>query len=198
MTRGELRVLAIFDKPDPLDGPYFEETVYRTPSQEPAEVQARIIAAAKDATVALGLSDGPVHAEMRLNDSGVWMLEVAARPIGGLCARVLPGLEEHILRHAATGDLPEPYRDPAAVMMIPIPREGIYRGVRGVEQARAVAGIREVWITAVEGQHMKPLPEGSSYLGFIFAGGAEAERSLREAHAALKFEWSAVLPVAPV
>src|ERR1700684_3045432 len=96
VTHGELQTLAIFDKPDPLDGPFFEETIYATPSRKPAGVQRAIEAAAQRAVTALGLTHGPVHAEMRVNGSGVWMLEAAARPIGGLCSRVLrfaqPGL----------------------------------------------------------------------------------------------------------
>ena len=197
---GRLRVLALFDKPDPLDGPYFEETIYITPSRESAEVQRDILSATERAIQALGLTRGPVHAEMRVNPRGVWMLEVAARPIGGLCARVLPGLEELILRHAAGQDVSSfPMRSTAAgVMMIPIPREGIYSSVEGAEEARSVAGIEDVIITAKEGQKLVPLPEGNSYLGFIFARGqtpAEVERALRYAHAALKFELAAALPV---
>jgi len=200
LSHGHLRVLAVFDKPDPLDGPYFEETIYVTPSREPAARQSNIVRSTERAIEALGLIEGPVHAEMRVNDRGVWMLEVAARPIGGLCARVLPGLEELILRHAAGEDvssIPMP-RDAAGVMMIPIPRQGIYVSVEGVEAARAVAGIEDVAITAKQGQKLVPLPEGNSYLGFIFARAAtpaEAEHALRAAHQKLRFEIAAALPV---
>lgn len=195
-----LRVLALFDKPDPLDGPYFEETIYVTPSRESEETQRDIVRTTEQAIQALGLTRGPVHAEMRVNQRGVWMLEVAARPIGGLCARVLPGLEELILRHAAGEDVssfPMP-SDAAAVMMMPIPREGIYASAEGLEDARSVAGVEDVIITAKEGQRLVPLPEGNSYLGFIFARGKtplEVERSLRDAHARLKFEIATALPV---
>jgi len=200
LSSGRLRVLALFDKPDPLDGPYFEETIYVTPSREPAERQSEIVQAAERAVQALGLTEGPVHAEMRVNRRGVWMLEVAARPIGGLCARVLPGLEELILRHAAGEDvsafaMPQ---DAAGVMMIPIPRAGIYVRVEGVDEARSVAQIEDVIITAKPGQHLTPLPEGNSYLGFIFARAgatADAERALRCAHGRLRFEIAAALPV---
>ncbi len=200
LTDGQLRVLAIFDKPDPLDGPYFEETIYVTPSREADETQRDIVRTTESAVKALGLTHGPVHAEMRVNQRGVWMLEVAARPIGGLCARVLPGLEELILRHAAGQDVSnvEMRRDAGGVMMIPIPREGVYVATEGVEQARSTAGIEDVIITAKEGQKLVPLPEGASYLGFIFAGGRspnDVERALRISHKHLNFEIAAALPV---
>jgi biotin carboxylase len=205
LTEGRLTVLAIFDKPDPLNGPYFEETIYVTPSREPAAVQEAIIETTRRAIASMGLTHGPVHAEMRVNDRGVWMLEVAARPIGGLCARAVQfvssfGLEEIVLRHAAGDplgslDLSDPAR---GVMMIPIPGGGVYVGASGVEDARAVPGIEDVTITAKEGQKLVPLPEGASYLGFIFTRGKSAdavERTLREAHSQLAFE---ILPSLPV
>jgi formate-dependent phosphoribosylglycinamide formyltransferase (GAR transformylase) len=200
LTDGQLRVLAIFDKPDPLDGPYFEETIYVTPSREANETQRDIVRTTESAVKALGLKHGPVHAEMRVNQRGVWMLEVAARPIGGLCARVLPGLEDLILRHAAGQDVSDMTipADAAGVMMIPIPREGIYVATEGVEQARSTAGIEDVVITAKEGQKLIPLPEGASYLGFIFARGRspnDVERALRASHERLHFEIAAALPV---
>jgi len=200
LTGGQLRVLAIFDKPDPLDGPYFEETIYVTPSREPDETQRDIVRTTESAVKALGLTHGPVHAEMRVNSRGVWMLEVAARPIGGLCARVLPGLEELILRHAAGQDVSAIAmpREAAGVMMIPIPREGIYVSTEGLEQARSTAGIEDVIITAKEGQKLIPLPEGASYLGFIFARAnspEDVERALHASHEQLHFEIAAALPV---
>jgi formate-dependent phosphoribosylglycinamide formyltransferase (GAR transformylase) len=200
VTNGELRVLAIFDKPDPLDGPFFEETIYTTPSRESSAAQRAMVETTAAAIRALGLTHGPIHAEMRVNEHGVWMLEVAARPIGGLCARVLPGLEELILRHAAREE-PGPLAMPApatGVMMIPIPREGIYVNTAGLEDARAQPGIEDVVITAKEGQKLIPLPEGSSYLGFIFARGADpdaVESALRNSHRQLQFEIATALPV---
>ncbi len=200
LTAGGLRVLAIFDKPDPLDGPFFEETIYITPSREPESTQRAIIQTTEAAIHALGLSHGPIHAEMRVNSRGVWMLEVAARPIGGLCARVLPGLEELILRHAS-GDEVGSIAMPApasGVIMIPIPREGIYVETEGLDQARAEPGIEEVIITAKPGQRLIPLPEGASYLGFIFARGESpnaVDRSLRSAQRQLRFEIATALPV---
>ncbi len=199
LTRGQLRVLAIFDKPDPLNGPFFEETIYITPSREDPSTQRAIVQTTEAAIRALGLSHGPIHAEMRVNSRGVWLLEVAARPIGGLCARVLPGLEELILRHAS-GVEPDSIAlgAPAAgVMMIPIPREGIYVGTEGLDQARAQPGIEDAIITAKQGQKLIPLPEGASYLGFIFARGESpdaVDRSLRKAHQQLHFEIATALP----
>lgn len=200
LTRGQLRVLAIFDKPDPLDGPFFEETIYITPSRERDSTQRAIMETTERAIRALGLTHGPIHAEMRVNPRGVWMLEVAARPIGGLCARVLPGLEELILRHAAGADpgsvaMPAPA---SGVMMIPIPREGIYVDTGGLDEARALPGIEDIIITAKAGQKLIPLPEGASYLGFIFARGESAEAvdgALRSAHQQLRFEIAMALPV---
>ena len=205
VTGSRLQVLAIFDKPDPLDGPFFEETIYVTPSRENAEAQEMLIHAAGRAVEALGLTHGPVHIELRLNGESAWVLEVAARPIGGLCARALRfdrgmPLEELILRHAVGEDVSAAkLSDPASgVMMIPIPKGGVYEGVEGVEAASAVACVEEVVITAKEGQRILPLPEGASYLGFIFARGDSAtqvERALREAHTALRFKIATALPV---
>ena len=205
VTRGKLQPLAIFDKPDPLDGPYFEETLYVTPSRESAETQRAIVETTESAVRALGLTHGPIHAEMRVNSQGVWMLEVAARPIGGLCARALRfdggvSLEELIIRHAVGEDVTGAELADAAsgVMMIPIPKAGIYEGVEGVDEARAVAGIEDVAITAKQGQRMERLPEGASYLGFIFALGQfpdQVEYALREAHAKLRFEIATVLRI---
>lgn len=200
LTNGRLRVLAIFDKPDPLDGPYFEETIYLTPSREDPATQLKIIRTTEAAIQALGLTHGPLHAEMRVNARGVWMLEVAARPIGGLCARVLPGLEDQILRHAAGEDVSSTGMPPSAagVMMIPIPREGIYVAVDGLDQARATPAIEDIVITAKQGQKLIPLPEGNSYLGFIFARGDSpdiVEEALRTSYARLRFDIATVLPV---
>lgn len=197
LTRGELRVLALFDKPDPLDGPFFEETIYVTPSRLPAEVQSEIAATSARAARALGLREGPVHAELRVNDEGVWLIEMAARSIGGLCSRALRfgagiSLEELILRHALGIDVAELTREPrpAGVMMIPIPGAGILEQVRGKDEAARVPGVEEVAITAHRGRRLVPLPEASSYLGFIFARAEtpeEVECALRAAHRRLEF-----------
>jgi len=206
VTAGKLQTLALFDKPDPLEGPYFEETIYVTPSWQPEDVQREIHATAQAAITSLGLTDGPVHAEIRVNQHGVWILEAAARPIGGLCARVLRfgapylTLERLLLRHALGEDVSSAALAPGAhgVMMIPIPHAGVYRGVRGLEDARQVPGVEDIVMTAKEGQEMLPLPDGSAYLGFLFVRGAAAdivEKGLREAHQRLGFVLSAVLPV---
>jgi biotin carboxylase len=198
LTRGDLRILAIFDKPDPLDGPFFEETIYVTPSRLEAPVQRAVTGITADAARALGLREGPIHAELRVNDRGPWLIELAARSIGGLCSRVLRfgtglSLEEVILRHALGRDVGHLEREPrpAGVMMIPIPRAGVLRGVSGVREARAVAGIDDVTISATLGRPLVPLPEGASYLGFIFARAdtpAAVEAALREAHGRLRFD----------
>jgi biotin carboxylase len=197
LTDGELKVLAIFDKPDPLEGPCFEETIYVTPSRLPAGVQERVAQVSSHGALALGLRDGPVHAELRVNGEGTWLIELAARSIGGLCSRALRfgtgmSLEEVILRHALRMEMPEPERErrAAGVMMIPIPRAGILEEVNGLEEARGVVGIESVTISIHLGQEVVPLPEGSRYLGFIFSRAGtpeEAEAALREAHARLAF-----------
>jgi len=200
VTNGRLQTLALFDKPDPLDGPFFEETIYVT-----VPMQAAIAETAQRAVTALGLTHGPIHAEMRVHEAGVWMLEVAARPIGGLCSRVLrfvdgKSLEEVILRHAVGEDIGEVSLESGAhaVMMIPIPRAGIYIGASGIEDAGTVEGIEDIVVTAKQGQEMLPLPEGASYLGFIFARAETpqcAVQALRKAHARLRFEFAGKLPV---
>jgi len=206
VTAGELQVIAIFDKPDPLDGPFFEETIYVTPSRENPEAQQALIAAAGRAVRALGLTHGPIHAELRMRGGEAWVLEVAARPIGGLCARTLrfdgcASLEELILRHAVGEDVARVRLSDGAsgVMMIPIPNGGgVYRGVEGVKQALAIADIEDVIVTAKQGQKILPLPEGASYLGFIFARAGSpvrVEHALREAHACLRFDIASALPV---
>jgi hypothetical protein len=238
VTAGQFQPIAIFDKPDPLEGPFFEETIYITPSREPEDVQRALLETTANAVRALGLRHGPVHAELRHNAEGAWMLEAHARPIGGLCAKTLwggspgpqpaprpacrklgetdlveergapgsiqgdpcgpggPPYEEIILRHAFGEDVSQFRLQPGAsgVMMIPIPKDGIYRAVQGIEEASAA--VEEIIITATPGQRLIPLPEGSSYLGFIFARGSssqEVEAALRQAHSQLRFDIATAL-----
>jgi biotin carboxylase len=197
LTRGVLQAFALFDKPDPLVGPFFEETIYVTPSRVSADLQSRIATTVQTAALALGLSHGPVHAECRVTPGGgIYVLEVAARPIGGLCSRVLTfdrnqSLESVLLQHALGAPVDACRREAraAAVMMIPIPRRGMFKGMAGVDAASQVAGVTDIRITAKAGQMLEPLPEAGSYLGFLFARGetpAAAERSVREAHARLE------------
>src|SRR6266481_1413123 len=210
LTDGALRILAIFDKPDPLEGPYFEETIYVTPSRLPESVQRAIEKCARDTARALGLSHGPIHAEFRVNEDGVWPLEVAPRPIGGLCARALRfssseapepiGLEELLLRHAL--ELPgcdSPREGVASgVLMIPVPKSGMLEGVTGEEAAHSTPGVAELIITARLHDYIAAWPEGSSYLGFLFARGSapeEVELAIRRAHEKLAFTITPRLPV---
>jgi biotin carboxylase len=210
VVRARLRILAIFDKPDPLVGPFFEETIYVTPSRLAAETQQRVIQTLERAVQALGLYHGPLHAELRINPEGVWVMEVAARPIGGLCSRALhfrtplvddnTSLEELLIRLALGQDVSQIYRENAAagVMMIPIPEAGFYQETQGVDEALATPGIEEIHITAKVGQKLVPLPEGSSYLGFIFGRGHSpefVEDALRRAHEKLHFVLTPALPM---
>lgn len=198
LTDGQLQVLALFDKPDPLEGPYFEETIYTTPSQLHPDVQQDIARCTEQASAALGLREGPVHAELRVNEQGPWIIEIAGRSIGGLCSTILEfgtgqSLEELILRQAVGEQVRGAERNGGAVgvMMIPIPKGGILREINGVEEAENVPGVTGVQISARLNHTITPLPEGSSYLGFIFAQGAtpaEVEQSLREAHRRLEFK----------
>lgn len=195
---GALEVLAVFDKPDPLDGPFFEETIYVTPSRHPPPLLAEVERIGAAGARALGLAEGPVHAELRLSPSGPVVLEIAARSIGGLCSRTLRfgaglSLEEVLVAHAMGLPLDALRREARAsgVMMLPIPRRGILHGVAGVEEARRVPGVEDVVVTAPEGREVVPLPEGDSYLGFLFAKGetpAAVEAALREGHRRLVFD----------
>jgi biotin carboxylase len=195
---GALEPLAVFDKPDPLEGPYFEETIYVTPSRQARATLDAILEATAAAAAALGLSEGPVHAELRVDGDRVTLLELAARSIGGLCSRALRfgagvSLEEVILRHALDKTLDGLERADAAsgVMMLPIPRAGVLHEVRGQDAARAVPGVVGLEISIARGREVKPLPEGDRYLGFVFARGdtpEEVEQALRAAHAELELE----------
>jgi biotin carboxylase len=204
ITQGALTVLAIFDKPDPLEGPFFEETIYVTPSRLAPAAGQEVAACVQAAVGALGLREGPIHAEVRHNERGAWLIELAARSIGGRCSGALRfgtensglgagvSLEEIIIRHALGMELPawERERQASGVMMIPVPGAGVLREVRGVEAAQAVPLVEEVVITAHPGQTLVPWPEGSRYPGFIFARGGTSEAveaALRAAHARLEF-----------
>ena len=195
LRKGRLHRLAIFDKPDPLDGPFFEETYYITPSRLAAWQQERIVARVAEACRAYGLREGPVHAELRINVEDVWVIEVAARTIGGDCARLLDfgtgrSLEELVLCHALRRPLEyESSTRAAGVLMIPTTRAGTLRRVEGVLEASRIAGIEDIVIAVREGYELVPLPEGGSYLGFVFARAdtvEEVEAALRKAHACLQ------------
>jgi biotin carboxylase len=206
LSQGKLHVLALFDKPDPLDGPFFEETLYVTPSRHPAALQDAVARMVQEGCAALGLAEGPVHAELRLSPQGPRILEVAARSIGGLCGRALRfgvgvTLEELILRHALGGAREPPPREQraAGVLMLPIQKRGTLEEVRGVEAARAVPLVEDVAITAHLREELIPLPEGASYLGFVFARGDSpdaVEAALRKAGARIEAVVTPKLPIA--
>jgi biotin carboxylase len=201
---GRLEVIALFDKPDPLTGPFFEETLYVTPSKLDSTAQDAVVDAVRAAVAALGLGQGPIHAEVRVPNDRPIVIEVAARSIGGLCSQVVRlvcddapdvehSLEEVILRHACGLPLGAMRLVDGAcgVLMLPITREGILRRVTGIERAAAVAGITGVNISVPERERVTPLPEGDRYLGFVFARGdtaGDVETSLREAQSLLDVE----------
>src|SRR5438445_1122405 len=211
LTDGKLQVLALFDKPDPLEGPLFEETIYVTPSWLPAEMESRVADCAQRTVRALGLTHGPLHTELRVDANGPWVLEAQPRPIGGLCARALRFgvegdegeifLEELLVRHSlglSGSNLPRE-ACAAGVMMIPVPQSGIFERVEGAEEAAAIPGVEEIHITARLHDFIAAWPEGSSYLGFIFARAKRpegVEAALRESHKNLRFILTPRLPVA--
>lgn len=206
LANGALRVLAVFDKPDPLDGPFFEETYYVTPSRLPGELQGRVADRLREACLAMGLREGPVHGELRVHQGDATVVEVAARSIGGDCARLLrfgagSGLEELVLAHAlGRDDASRPEDGGAGVLMIPTPRSGVLRRVEGVLDARRVPFVEDVEITVREGYELVPLPEGSRYLGFVFArapSAVEAERALRQAQECLRIVTAPVWRLEP-
>ena len=196
LQHGQLHLLTIFDKPDPLDGPYFEETYYTMPTVLDRAMQDKIIQLLQEACMAYGLTEGPIHAECRIHNGEVYLLEMAARTIGGLCAKLLSvgtgySLEELVLAHAMDAPLEiKPAEQAAGVLMIPIPKAGVLKRIEGLLEAQALPFIDEINIQIREGHELIPLPEGSSYLGFIFAyagNAVQVEQALREAHAKLKF-----------
>jgi len=209
LTEGQLRILAIFDKPDPLEGPFFEETIYITPSRLPLDLQHSIETSFRSAAAALGLSHGPVHGEFRINEHGVWPIEIAPRPIGGMCAQALrfvpakqpaTSLEELLLRHSLGLPGADAPREQLAsgVMMIPVPQSGTFQEMEGLEHSLQTPGVTSIEITARLYDYIVAWPEGASYLGFIFARGTDpedVEAAIRAAHAKLHFTLVPGLPV---
>lgn len=205
LRKGELEVLAVFDKPDPMLGPFFEETYYITPSRHDTSLQALATRRVQEACTAYGLREGPVHAELRFADGQAWIMEVAARTIGGECARLLRmgtgcSLEALVLAHAVGKPLAwTPLTDAAGVLMLPTPAAGVLRRVEGVLDAQRLPYIEELVLSVREGYELVPLPEGSRYLGFAFARGPSAalvERALRQAHAKLRIVVAPLLRIA--
>ena len=207
LAGGELSVLAIFDKPDPLNGPYFEETIYVTPSRLPQCAQALAAERVRQGCAAYGLTEGPIHAELRIHEGEAWIIEIAGRTIGGDCARLFTfgtgaGLEHLVLERALGRPLGPSLRDggaAAGVLMIPTPEAGVLRRVEGVLEASRIPGVHEVSISVREGYALTPLPEGGAYPGFVFALGedpASVEASLRRAQDAIRVVVAPSLAVA--
>ncbi len=195
LQNGELTNLSLFDKPDPLTGPFFAETIYVTPSQLDETTQVKIHQCVDQACQAYGLMTGPIHAELRIDKRGAWILEVACRTIGGDCARSLDqddfNLEEMTLALAMGKTIhTQPPKDARGVMMIPITQGGILRRVEGLSAAQKVEHIETVDITIRDGHELIPLPEGNQYPGYIFARAKTPEaviKALREAYSKLNF-----------
>lgn len=194
LNNGRFRPLVLFDKPDPLEGPYFEETYYITPSRLEAEQQIEIFNLVSEACHAYGLVTGPVHAEVRLNGNKAYIIEVAARTIGGECAQLLKfgtgyTLEQLVIAHSVGRDVEfKALEEAAGVLMIPTPKSGVLRRVEGILAAQKVPLVDSINIAVREGYELQTLPEGASYLGFIFARGPTpqaVETALRQAHGLL-------------
>jgi len=196
LREGTLEVIAVFEKPDPLTGPYFEESIYLTPPRLSQEMLSAIHGALFGICRALGFREGPLHAELRLQGKEICFIEVASRTIGGRCGKVIEfltgaSLEGLVLSNAVRRPAVQRKATTACgVMMIPVPHGGVLRRVEGINAARAVEGVASVEIDVREGQRLTPWPEGGPYPGFIFALGDNTDRveaSLREAHAHLRF-----------
>jgi len=198
LAEGKANWIGIFDKPNPLEGPTFEETIYVTPSNESDQIQSEIFKEVERGARSLGLRTGPLHAEVRITRDGIAIIEIGARPIGGMCARAhnyCLGLDysEIVLRNALGDPVEVRYNShiPAGVMMVPVPGAGRLVGVEGVEEARRVHGVRDVFIMARPGDVIRTFPEQGCYLGFILATGSstrEVEQSLNQSHSLLQFE----------
>jgi hypothetical protein len=204
LNAGDWRTIAIFGKPDPLEGPFFEETIYITPPDLGPGIEQKITDAVRAACAAYGLDHGPVHAECRINEDGVWLIELAPRTIGGKCSRIFQSgvgqaLEDIVILNAlGRSPLVKSPVGVMGVMMIPVPRPGILRRVEGIEAARCVDHINEIEIDIKPGQQLMPWPEGSSYPGFIFARGSSQHlvtEALRMAHRKLRFVIAPQLPL---
>lgn len=196
INQDNFQLLALFDKPEPLNGPYFEESYYITPSQLPNTTQQEIIDEITRCCQAYGLTFGPIHAEARVTKNGVFLIEMASRTIGGQCAQLLEyslgiKLEELVLKLLCNEkvDLQTNHQYPG-VLMIPIPEKGILKRVEGLLEANKVEYIEDIEIHIQPGYELIPLPEGSSYLGFIFALSDTYDdtfNALKSAHKKLKF-----------
>mgnify|MGYP001817383468 FL=1 len=196
LQHGELHTVTIFDKPDPLTGPFFEETIYVTPSRLSEALQQNIKQVLQAACRAYGLETGVIHAECRIDSHDkVWILEIASRTIGGDCARMLDnenfGIEELAISLAIDSpidiSMPELAR---GVMMIPIRKQGLLKRVEGMLDAKRVEHIDSIDVIIPQGHELIPLPEGNQYLGYIFASAEtpeQATEAIRKAHDKLDF-----------
>ena len=204
LQNGELETITIFDKPDPLTGPYFAETIYVTPTALSDELQLSIKKVIQKACLAYGLRSGAIHAECRIDsENRIWILEVASRTIGGDCARVLDNENfsiEELAILLAIGQPVTPYiaEQARGVMMIPIRQKGLLKRVEGLLQASKIKHIDKIDIIIGEGHELIPLPEGNQYLGYIFASAESTEQvtaAIREAYALLKFVTAPVFKI---
>lgn len=199
MHEGKPYSLAVFEKPDPLEGPYFEEGIYVTPIRRDEKIRSLLVEAAIRGSRALGIETGPCHCELRLSGELPYILEIAARPIGGFCSQVfadLMGFDLHdlVLQNAVgLPVMPPPIADGVAlgVMMLPVPGRGNLARVSGVDRALDIDGIMSVKIHVEAGSRILPYPEQSCYIGTVLATGSSADEvvaRLKSAAKAVSFE----------
>lgn len=194
VDNGRFQLLTIFDKPDPLYGPFFAETFYITPTRLDSEAIDKVCQVVQSACDAYGIKTGPVHAECRLRDAQVYLIEMAARTIGGLCSDILEyglgcTLEDIVLKQAIGCGSKNTFSETAAgVLMIPVTQHGILKRIEGLLYASKIEFIEDINIQLRDGYELVPLPEGNSYLGFVFAKAPsyeQVEQALRKAYACL-------------
>jgi hypothetical protein len=205
LSGGNWQTIIIFGKPNPLEGPFFEETIYIAPPDLEIGVKRNMIEVVRRACAVYGLEHGPIHAECRVNEAGVWLIELTPRTIGGKCSRLFElgtsvALEDIVILNSLGRQVSiSPPTEFIGVMMIPVPGPGIVRRIEGINAASSVEHIEAIEIDVKPGQQLVPWPEGSSYPGFIFARGSRSQlvlNALNKAHKTLRFVLAPQLPLA--
>ncbi len=180
IINSELKKIVIFDKPVEYKHPYFEESIYITPSELSSEAEKRVVSIVDKACKKIGLEDGPVHVEFKINENQIFIIEINPRMIGGLCSRCLSfglfkvSLEEIILHAFMNNELKniELLNNYVGVLMIPTPKSGKFISINK-EELENIPNISNVEITVPEGSDLLEPPYGDKYLGFAFSQGID-------------------------
>ena len=180
IINSELKKIVIFDKPVEYKHPYFEESIYITPSELSSEAEKRVVSIVDKACKKIGLEDGPVHVEFKINENQIFIIEINPRMIGGLCSRCLSfglfkvSLEEIILHAFMNNELKniELLNNYVGVLMIPTPKSGKFISINK-EELEKIPNISNVEITVPEGSDLLEPPYGDKYLGFAFSQGID-------------------------